>query len=458
MSEQARIANLEEMVERLIQENELLRDGRDNRSRNSSAEPLPTPSVTGGDPGPSATAKGKQPIRPPAPAEPISPETPATEAERFLEALRPLLEQTPKDRGKRLPTKGPETFDGTFISFRSWWEKLQDYVEMNSPSLPTDRLKIQIVGTFLKGKAWVWYQTRRRTMEASHERDDWTAFSSAMEERFTDRMERRKEYKRMIGLKYEGDIQTYLATLQEMNSRVGIGGEPLRAIIAKAITPEMHRAIYQKYKGLPDNDTDLIEAVREIGIVEEEIILSAIELYEEKGKEDPKDSKGTGGKNTKDPGSKGPKAKTEPAPKGEKNQKRLSWRELRQLPKAWNTAEDALKDVDPKQVDKFKESKKDCWRCGYDGHRSINCRCRFDRDRNRLPDPPAKLPSEPTPVPTNKKAAAGVKRSYTPPPEEEDSDKEPAEKKHETSAAARTLGDIWAHDESEEEEADRSDF
>ena len=67
----------------------------------------------------------------PAPVE-LALEPPSVQAVRFLEALRPLLESipkdnTPKDRGKRLPMMRPELFDGTYSAFRQWWEKLLDY-------------------------------------------------------------------------------------------------------------------------------------------------------------------------------------------------------------------------------------------------------------------------------------------------------------------------------------------
>lgn len=69
---------------------------------------------------------------------------------------------------------------------------------MNSPSLPTDRLKIQTVGTFMKSSAWIWYQTRRRTVETQHIPDEWNAFKSALVERFTDQMERRKDFHKCV--------------------------------------------------------------------------------------------------------------------------------------------------------------------------------------------------------------------------------------------------------------------
>ena len=66
----------------------------------------------------------------------------------------------------------------------------------------------------MKGNAWTWYRTRKRTMEANYTPDDWKAFQSALLDRFTDQMERRKDFQRMQDLEYKADIQTYLAELE----------------------------------------------------------------------------------------------------------------------------------------------------------------------------------------------------------------------------------------------------
>ena len=61
-------------------------------------------------------------------------------------------------------------------------------------------------------------------MKAQHLEDNWRAFSSALVERFTDEMERRKDWQTMRNLEYKGDIQTYLAELEQINCRVGAMG------------------------------------------------------------------------------------------------------------------------------------------------------------------------------------------------------------------------------------------
>ena len=56
-------------------------------------------------------------------------------------------------------------------------------------------------------------------------------------------------------LEYKGDIQTYLAELEQINRRVGAAAEPLREAIMGTISPEMHQTIYQRYKRAPATPT-----------------------------------------------------------------------------------------------------------------------------------------------------------------------------------------------------------
>ena len=56
-------------------------------------------------------------------------------------------------------------------------------------------------------------------------------------------------------------------------------GEPLREIITATITPEIYQVIYQRHKRLPNDDAELIEAVREAGIIKEELTLSSAQIH-----------------------------------------------------------------------------------------------------------------------------------------------------------------------------------
>ena len=66
-------------------------------------------------------------------------------------------------------------------------------------------------------------------------------------------------------------MQTYLARFNELNSRVNLSGQALKRVITTAITADMYKNIWRKYGCIPDNDADLLSAVREAGIEEEEL-------------------------------------------------------------------------------------------------------------------------------------------------------------------------------------------
>ena len=77
-------------------------------------------------------------------------------------------------------------------------------------------------------------------MKALHLDDNWVAFSAAMEERFTDRQETGKDYEKLLALEYTGDMQTYLARFNELNSRVQLTGQSLKRVLNAAVTPDMY--------------------------------------------------------------------------------------------------------------------------------------------------------------------------------------------------------------------------
>jgi hypothetical protein len=393
-----------------------------------------------------------------------------SEAIRFLQELRPLLldcRSSQVDRGKRLPQKGPELYDGAYATFRVWWEKLRDYFNINSPSLPTDEIKVQTVGMYMKGNAWSWYHARRGEMQTAGTPDTWKSLSAAIVERFTDKLEVQRDWERMRDLKYEGDIQTYLARLTEINTRVGATGEPFRDIIAQAITSEMHRNIYQKYEAWPTTDQGVIEAVRRAGLVEEEITRSQKKRKSGKEKEKEKDKTGKpdrsdkadkGGKETTSKGQKKADRKGKPDRKGKSDRK-----DFTHLTRVWPNTKEALKGVDQSQIEKYKADGKPCWRCGDDRHMTFHCIRTKDKDGNDLPAPPENAKDKIKST-DRKKVTAGAKRKQT--EKADSSDDEPQDKKPkkdsvnatraQIASEARELFDIWANESSDD--PDRSDF
>ena len=165
----------------------------------------------------------------------------------FAEIIAMTLAARPKedDMGKRLPVKAPDTYDGSFVKFRRWWESIDEYFAIHRKRVPTDETKIYSVGTFLRDQAANWYMERKRTMKALHLEDNWKAFSTAIEERFTDCQEQGnlKDREKLLALEYQGDMQTYLAKFNELNSRVGLSGQAMKRILTTAVTPDMYKNI-----------------------------------------------------------------------------------------------------------------------------------------------------------------------------------------------------------------------
>ena len=83
--------------------------------------------------------------------------------------------------------------------------------------------------------------------------DTWASFSTKFTERFTDKEERRREYEQILALK------------------IGVTGEPFRTIIERQMTPEMKRAIFQKFGRILEQEITLMEAFEEAGLIEEGI-------------------------------------------------------------------------------------------------------------------------------------------------------------------------------------------
>lgn len=64
--------------------------------------------------------------------------------ETFVEIIAMALAAHPKweDSGKHLPVKAPDTFNGTFVKFRRWWEYIDQYFVIYRKGVPTNETKI----------------------------------------------------------------------------------------------------------------------------------------------------------------------------------------------------------------------------------------------------------------------------------------------------------------------------
>ena len=368
--------------------------------------------------------------------------------------LSKMKEGKEEDSGKRLPVKAPNTFDGSFIKFRRWWESMDEYFTIHKRRVPTDETKIFSVGTFFRDQAADWYVERKRTLRATKLKDNWEAFSEAMEDRFTDRQETGKDHEKLLALEYGGDIQTFLAKFNELNSRVHLSGQALKRALTVAMSNNIHKSIWRKHGKIADNDADLLQAVREVGIEEEElarattakkamahpqkekekeaVLKGKMELKADKAKEREKaPAKATGG--------------TGPAVKDKYPDQEI----------LCGSFAEAVKGTTENKFVKYREDDANCRRCGRNVHKTRACFAQTTNEGTKLPPSP-KLPS-------GKASAIGTKRiaeaELEPEKEEEKAVAVPRPiKKARTAAAQKKVCEVETSASEGESDTEMPDF
>ena len=211
-----------------------------------------------------------------------------------------------------------------------------------------------------------------------------------------------------MALEYGGDIQMFLAKFNELNSRVHLSGQALKRALTVTMSNDMHKSIWRKHGKIPDNDAELLQAVREAGIEEEELARATIAkksmIRPQKEKE------------------------KEAVPKGNMEPKADQTREKEQAPaKVTGGTGPAVKDKCPEQeilcgsfakavkgipddnFTKHRQEDADYRRCGRNGHMTRACFAQMTAGGTKL-SPPPKLPS-------GKASAAGTQRTAEAEPE-----------------------------------------
>ena len=147
---------------------------------------------------------------------------------------------------------------------------MKRYLPIYASHIPDETTRIDVMSTYLKEDAVLWYEARERLLDLRGSQDSWKAFSSKLEERFTNKQENVKDHKRILALKYEGSIQTFFAKLDELNSRVGLNGEAYKKVITDMLPSDMFHIIFNKYGTIPSNENDLQLVMMKAGIIIEE--------------------------------------------------------------------------------------------------------------------------------------------------------------------------------------------
>ena len=219
-----------------------------------------------------------------------------------------------------------------------------------------------------------------------------------------------KDLEKLLALEYSADIQTFLVKFNELNSRVNLSGQALKRVLVTAMSHNMHKSIWRKHGKIPDNDADLLQAVQEASIEEEELARATMakksmarpqkEKEKEaipKGKTEQKAAKATEKEQSPVKETEG----TGPAVKDKYPKQEILWRSFAE----------AVKSVPDDEFKTHREKNTDCQRCGRDGHKTRACFAQITAKGTKLPPPP-KLPS-------NKAFAIGTKRTTEADPEPE---------------------------------------
>lgn len=285
--------------------------------------------------------------------------------------------------------KLPETFTGTDNSkFRAWWRLVKGYMKVNEATMPNDTVKIAWIGALLRDEALNWFHARETRHELAHEEDDWARFRRAMEKRFTDEQETRKDEEAMRSLRYEGSISNYMSRIEEYNSRVGMGGATFRNMIITAMTPRVIDTIYSRAGDIPDDDNELVAIVKKAGkaVEESDRVKNLIQ------KRDPKPANNKTKETLPIPEKTRPTEPTGQANNPEKEPQTNAPGPQTGMPYLWKNPAEAFEGVPQDEIDAHKAdaTARRCLRCGRLGHSLMRCYARRTIAGTELPIHPSK--------------------------------------------------------------------
>ena len=147
----------------------------------------------------------------------------------------------------------------------------------------------------------------------------------------------------------------------------------MKRALTVAMSNDMHKSIWRKHGKIPDNDADLLQAVREAGIEEEEraratTAKKAMARPQKEKEKEMAPAKATGG--------------TGPVVKDKYPDQEI----------LWGSFAEAVKGTPDNEFAKHREEDADCRRCGRNGHKTRACFAQTTNGGTKLPPPP-KLPS-----------------------------------------------------------------
>jgi hypothetical protein len=318
----------------------------------------------------------------------------------------------------------PEKFSGrdTKPTFAAWWARVGNYFKYYETTYVKETDKIAFVGHRMSGNAEEWYEARAAQLKRQNKEDDWKAFSSAIETRFSSRFEQRDALRKIDRIVYEGDIELYIDKMEIANTRAGLSGVIWREKLKGGLTKPMKKKLSNVGR-LPEDDIEFVEVLREVGKnLEDEVKEEARSQRKSPEPKNPKKHSRSHEVKDHNASHRVNKKTSKKYEKGDKGDKGSSAKKDQR----YKTKEDATKGVDPKLVEKrFKNN--DCLACGKPNHRWFQCRGPIVTTssrtvagtKRRIPDSAIAEEEEEKPQRSTKKAkvsARGVKKEESPEP------------------------------------------
>ena len=290
---------------------------------------------------------------------------------------------------------------------------MMQYAYHNRHLIPDDHARITLYGSHTSEIALKWHQARLRVLLAQQLSDDWNSYEQALSERFTDKQEADKNLTKLKALKYNGDIQTFLSEIEELNTMTGLTGVALRELILGKVGPAILDATFMQHGCIPIGDVDLLCAIRKAGLYVEEKDRAKKQFQgtthsgprnteNRMNPSFPKNGQWKGAPQGKDSEKKSPGRKTEKSgykgrnPRDKGKRKDSGKKDFSNLEKKWKGWAEAFKDVPQDRIDKYKDKGKDCRRCGRANHMAIHCYAGTTIDGDKLPTPPSTASATPT--------------------------------------------------------------
>jgi uncharacterized coiled-coil protein SlyX len=279
---------------------------------------------------------------------------------------------------KPIEYKTPATFAGDGkTDFDTWWISVKRFIRNEDDRFRDDEHKVGWVGSIVTGKALAWWNGWMKRVDKGLAMTGWAAFEFAICKAYKNKNQNRKDLSALKAVEYEGDIQSFMATIDSLNITVGLQGVAYRDFILGKLPQTIRQRISMATRA--EDDEDLRDQILEHGGEQEEF--DAQEKYYKRWsqlsttKEEGKVVRGNSEKKEKTIGTSGIGSKWK-AVRNEPTATRSREEEGTQK-RIWSSFEEATKGV-PKETLTVRVKEGNCGRCGWKkgdqgAHAAIYC-------------------------------------------------------------------------------------